>query len=814
MKNTIQNRLLLTLRNIKDLFILFEIQLIISFISFGVFSWRLAEAFKISIYDYLGVKLYAWVDIFFNPYESNLINYIFLCIATGLYSLLIYYILLSKKTHKLLEKEVGWINKKLFVGIIIGSSILFILASRYFVTYRTLPLCLIAFIPALHLFSNNLKVKLKIDSIGNRIRSVIIFENRGRSIRDITGTLLGILLLIICLEPLYLLNGSRPVYLVNEYDIYSATILDSGVIKNEVFLNGVKDSDLDTADVESTTVPTPSQWMMPPTLVVKPYTILQNLRTLILDLAAKDINTNNTPQELHHADYKEIPSFVSRNFLENIFHNMSRGQMNHIGHILNPINEYMLGKSIKEIYFQYGMGNTFIMKWTMELFGGISIDNYYKCYIFYLFYYLTFLLMVFVLFKDSGYVLCCFAVLAFAFFYQGYIGFIIAPGIIPTIHMFDAPVFILVLLFFRQNRLIYLIFAIVFSVLSIMVNQQFGVFLVASLIASLLLFANENRDGKTKKIWLLGIFFTAIIGITVYYLVSSKLPGNKFFYFLTGLFSWRAHRIIILLTIVYLTISYFLMFILKESRSYLKYIYLMIFVYTQGLFVYYYWAGLSNHLPTVMPFVGVQVFLVFYMIEKGIIPNTMFGHKIPSLFRVLSISILLVIILQNATIFYRQKALFLNNFASHRTYKWNYDRARLTTTINPEPINEGVSMIRRYSVDEPGIYIISRYDNLLPFLAERYSLMPFFEMSWHLFSDQESYEVIEMLRNRKPKYLFVDSNMGVENYLWDKLYPTFYNESAARRGRNEEMYKVFMAVGDDYEKVEKGALLSVYRRKH
>ena len=96
---------------------------------------------------------------------------------------------------------------------------------------------------------------------------------------------------------------------------------------------------------------------------------------------------------------KKYRSFVSRNFLENVFYNMSRGQINHIGHILNPINEYMLGKPIKEIYFQYGIGNTFIMKWTMELFGGISIENYYKCYIFYLIYFMTFLLMLFVLFE-------------------------------------------------------------------------------------------------------------------------------------------------------------------------------------------------------------------------------------------------------------------------------------------------------------------------------------------------------------------------------------------------------------------------------
>jgi hypothetical protein len=137
----------------------------------------------------------------------------------------------------------------------------------------------------------------------------------------------------------------------------------------------------------------------------------------------------------------------------------------------------------------------------------------------------------------------------------------------------------------------------------------------------------------------------------------------------------------------------------------------------------------------------------------------------------------------------------------------------LISTINPEPINKGINIIRKYSADGYGIYIISRYDNLLPFLAERYSLMPFFEMSWHLFSDWESKQAIEMLRNRKPRYLFVDTHMGGENYMWDILYPYFYNESASRRGRNMEMNKVFMAVSEDYEKIEEGPLLSVYRRK-
>lgn len=426
---------------------------------------------------------------------------------------------------------------------------------------------------------------------------------------------------------------------------------------------------------------------------------------------------------------------------------------------------------------------------------------------------MIFLVFLFVLFKESGYVLCCFAVLVFAFFYQGYIGFIIAPGIIPTIHMLDAPVFILLILYFRQNKIFYFLSAIVLSLLSIMLNQQFGFFLVASLIVSIFLFVNEKKEGREKRIWLSGTLLIMIISMIVYYLSGTNPPNNAFIYFLTGLFSWPAHRIIILLTICYFAISYLFMFMLKSSRHYLKYIYLMIFVYTQGLFVYYYWAGLVNHLPTIMPFVGVQVFLMVHMMQKNIIANTIFNQKMGSLIKILSISVLLVLILQNGAFFYRQRTLFLYNFTTHKTYKWNYDKARLISTINPEPINKGINIIRKYSADGYGIYIISRYDNLLPFLAERYSLMPFFEMSWHLFSDWESKQAIEMLRNRKPRYLFVDTHMGGENYMWDILYPYFYNESASRRGRNMEMNKVFMAVSEDYEKIEEGPLLSVYRRK-
>jgi hypothetical protein len=816
MKNLIQNRILPSLKVIKDLQILLKLQILISTIAFSILSWRLAGALKISLFDYLGTKLYAWTKVFYHPHESTLLNYLLLCIATGLYSLFIY-IFTNNNKYEIIKNEFGWIRKKIFIRILIGSAILLILAVKFFTTYRTLTLCLIALMPAFYFLGLNLKAKAKLKAIADLISALVSFENRKNSIREITFALLGFLLLIVSLEPLNILKSTNPVYLVNECDVYSNTILDSGIINNKIFLNNLEDSDIEAADVKNIPLPSGANFMMPPTREVKFYSILDNLRTLMVDLSGRAVNSDIALESDQEADNKQIRSFINKNFLENIFYNMSRGQINHIGHVLNPINEYMMGKSYNEIYFQYGLGNTFIMKWTMELFGGISIDNYYKCYLFYLIYFITFLLMLFVLFDDIGYILCCFAIVTFAFFYQGYIGFIIAPGIIPTIHMFDTIVIISLLLFFRQNRLIYLLSAILFTVLGIIINQQFGLFLVASLIVSLLVFLYENKDDAlTKKGWLLGILFTVIVSMSVYQLVSTNAAGDTFTYFLTGLFSWPAHRKIIMLTICYLAISYLFMFMLKNSRHYLKYIYLMIFVYTQGLFVYYYWAGLANHLPTVIPFVGVQLSLMFYMVQKNIITNGKIALKLMSFGKGFVIFILLLLIAQNATIFYRQKTLFLNNFVAHETYQWNYDRARLITTINPEPINEGIFMIRKYSSDSRGIYIISQYDNLLPFLSERYSLMPYFEMTWHLFSDKEVNDAIDRIRKSRPQYIFVDINIDQENIIdpWAKIYNSdgAKRERASRIGRYSELQKIFKAISPDYELIKKGDLISVYKR--
>jgi hypothetical protein len=166
--------------------------------------------------------------------------------------------------------------------------------------------------------------------------------------------------------------------------------------------------------------------------------------------------------------------------------------------------------------------------------------------------------------------------------------------------------------------------------------------------------------------------------------------------------------------------------------------------------------------------------------------------------------------------FYRSKELYDENFRQHAVYQWQFERARVVSTINPEPLRESISLIHKYSPRRNGgIYLLATYDKLLPFLAERYSLMPFFEMQWYLFSAKESADAVSRLTSARPEYLFVGNDLsGADADPWATLYDgTGINmERRSNFERRLELAKIFAAVADGYEKVEQGTLLSVYRR--
>ncbi len=793
---------------VTDKMFLLKIQAAVSGFALGIAAWKTATFVKQSLlsnYDF--GKTHQWLNIFFHPMDSGLLNYVFLCTVLGLCGLLMY-VFMGRQNIEHLRDRLEKVSPPLIFVLLICSIILLVFMA---VLPISVSLCL---------------------SLSVLLIPMFYLINFGRLLIASTA----ILFLFTSFQPLSIVKG--PVHLMNEYeDIFEETHLKQETINNKQFLDSISDEDIKSLALLNY-------------LYFKPYTSiglitrgeipygdtlaffksaenravsLNTFRDLQVSRlnALRSVGDHDTEQlveNLRHMDVDRIKKFCLNNSMEYMHQNISRGQINHLGHILNPVNEYLSGRPLKEIYMQYGFGNTLIFKWTTNLFGGPSIDNYYKCYIYYVLYFISFLVMLYILFKDWSYVFGGLAFLSLSFFGLGYTALIVAPGILPTRHIFDTTVIIFALLFFRHNRIAYLGLAWVFSILGIIVDRQFGIMMAATLIIPVSLYVIENMRGRLRFLWLPGILLLISLTFAAYHFTNIGTLGPTFLYFLLGLFSWPVNPIIVALTICYLVVSYLFMFLLRGERNYLKYVYLLVFAYTQGLFVYFYWSGLINHLFFAVRMAGLQLFLMIYMAEKGLFRNAEKARKFVGAVKGATFTILLFTLCFAVAFFYSEKIQFDRNFVNHKIYNWQFSRAHLITTINPEPIKNSINLIQKYSTSDKGIYIISKYDNLLPLLAERYSKMPFFdfELVWHLFSEKESNQVIKSLRSQMPDYLFVDTN--IDNYRddpWAKLFNNEWlvDERISRIGRYTELYNIFKSVSRDYEKVEEGTLLSVYKRK-
>lgn len=513
--------------------------------------------------------------------------------------------------------------------------------------------------------------------------------------------------------------------------------------------------------------------------------------------------------------------FLESNYLELFHQAITRGQINHIGHILNPINEYLAGKPLRDIQMQYGLGDTMLMKWTMDLFGGLSIQNYYKCYAYYIIYYVLSLLMLVYIFRNAGYVLGCLCALAASHFSYGYIGFILAPGIIPTIHFFDIFVIACLTAYLRSpGKTGRLALAFLAAAAGAMLNRQFGGILTAALTMTTLFYCYENKSGRARNTLTAAILTSFFLIVALSGFVTALSGAGSLKMYISGFFSWEPYPALVVFTVIYLTSSYIFFARLKTSRSYLKYLYLFLFLYSQGLFVYFYWSGLVNHLPMVTPFIALQLFTALFLVESETLSRD--GALSPGFSRLKQAVFVLVLacLPLSATRFYLGmfgERTFAENFDMHRKYAWNSNRARLISTIDPQPLKESLSQIGRYSGGENGIYILSQYDNLIPLLSGKYSRFQFFELPWYLVTAEAGMKSAALLERDKPEHIFVDNDIPDEKPdLWTLSYGAdriLSKENESRLGRLKELRKIFRSVSSNYTLVEKGPLLSVYRLK-
>ncbi len=772
--------------------------------------WELVTFVKSSVIGKLDVN--TWVYIFFHPSESSLFNYVIVAAFLGACALCLY---TGRLTSYVRNKSDG-IGYLLLVASPILSLSGLGTTAFFFTGLRPTVYALIFVIPLILFLTPSWKPdKLALVRRLSRMSLACSY----------------LILFALLLEPFFLMLG--PVYLMNEYqDLYGETLIRNKYVNNREFLGRFHENAYDFTlfqdlrnrykAINYRTIKSRS--------VVLAFVKSEDLRPIEayhdLDRKVNEPSTleggeklgDNSTIRNPNTDIEDIKSFYLNNVLEYQHQNMTRGQINHIGHILNPLNEYALGRPLDQSYFQYGVGNTFLMKWVTDLSGDLSLQGYYKCYVFYLIYAALFFIMLRMLFKgDRLFTLGSFAVYALAFFWTGFIGFVLAPGIMPSGHMFDVVVLILLVLFFSRKNLIFLGLAALASTLALLCSFQFGAILSTAfvLIAGLFILENFYKKGTYPAVAITVAMLALDVALLL--LLPAGKSAHDFHYFLLGYFSWEPERVIVVLTLFYLVVSYAFMLLLRPHREPVKYLYTFSFMYSQGLLVYFYWSGFLNHLPLVLPFLGVQLFLMLFVAHKVLLREREEARdKLRMGVAALTAGFFLLMLVA-AVSYYTGKQEFYNNFTDHRVYHWQFPRAKVITTINPSPLTEAVSLIDKYSEADDGIFIISRYDNLLPFLARKYSRMPQFELSWALISREDTAVAVDSIEKNRARFLFVDTDIDLTNKPfdpWNTLFISNFdkNERASRYGRLLELKKVFDGVRNNYRKIAKGELVSVYER--
>ncbi|MBA3754079.1 MAG: hypothetical protein H0X01_08090 [Nitrospira sp.] len=505
--------------------------------------------------------------------------------------------------------------------------------------------------------------------------------------------------------------------------------------------------------------------------------------------------------------------FLWKNHLEMHWQILSRWVIHHHNFVLGPINEYALGKPLKDINIQYGVFNIVLMKYLLEKTGGISYQNYFhKWFTVWPLYYILFVALAFLVFRDVYYV-AFICLLAFGFVNKiDYQFLFLGPGLNPIRHLYDIPVIACLYLYFKNGKTAFLIAGSLLGLIGILNNQQFGLFLVGSFFVTMLVKAFQKRGAASLREIVIGAMALVASGVIV---LGGNLGKNEMAsYYLEGFLGNIIDPNRLILMMLAISACYLVLLRLENTTSELKYTALFLLLYSQGVLIYYTWGGDDKHLFNIASILvlGGAAFI------KLVIDHSSVKRYEKVVVGSLIAVALVTVYIPGLLSYYSTRQEYESIFLTHKTYDWNLETAKFRSTMDPTYFVNSISLIQEYVPSDNAIHLISKYDNFLPFLAKKYSAMPFFDLQWFLLTDKEVNLCIERIKTQKPHYLFVDTDIDrdfngeiVTAELEFISGPA--GESLMRVQRLNLLKDIFAAVRDDYEPVKQGLLLTVYKRK-
>jgi len=348
------------------------------------------------------------------------------------------------------------------------------------------------------------------------------------------------------------------------------------------------------------------------------------------------------------------------------------------------------------------------------------------------------------------------------------------------------------------------------SVAAILNNKEFGLFLLLASVG--VLFVRMFNGESQKKKWeIAGLVIAALAGCILLCLPLGRDALAK--YYVAGLLGFRLRFLPVFMLLLGFGACCFLLVHFRRAAGGFKYVAMFLLFYSQQLLVYYVWGGVIDHFFIFLPIYALSGAALLKMCADA---NP--GMKTRENGALLAaLSVLFCVYGVSVINYYMDKRAYIKSFQNHKTYQWNLPRARFISTMNPVYFAQSVALIQKYAQGK-GIYMISKYDMFLPFLATKYQAMPFPELGQFLVSRKEMGICVEALKRDRPQFLFVDFNIdrdlsrdiiSADMPVWGYLN----EESIWRVERLSLLQEIWKEVRSSYEKVDSGGLLDVYRLK-
>lgn len=535
----------------------------------------------------------------------------------------------------------------------------------------------------------------------------------------------------------------------------------------------------------------------------------------------------------------EEQDFIAKNAMENKIKTMPGWFFFHHSWVLNSILAMSLDAAQKQVLI-YGWGSTVFLKNVMLLLGGVNFQNYFKvAFAFYPIYFFVFLATLYGVFRRVDFV-CIGAVLfSVSMMKLQYLAILLAPGYNPIRHVFD----MLIILFFffylkknvtaqsslnatshglsarsmnnqlQKNNQGYLFASLLLGFLSILWSKDFGLFLVLALIGTNIIRA-WVMDGFSWKSLL--FFLSSFVVAVVLYCLPLHGANYNLAYMLLGYTLPQISTFVIYMILVVLGVGYLLHLTYRNKvDSPYYWLSICLFFYVQAQLIYYVWCPSPEHFLVLAP----------TLIMLGLVWAVLFKEKESKALKKGTVRIgLLVCILLfgfyavTLVRFYKDRLAYEKNFSTHIVYDWLFRHAKFQTTMHPALFSEAIRFIHHYE-SHPAMYIISKYDAILPVLAHRYQALPVVNMMLDLMSYDDIERCVQAINRDKPQYIFVDTDIARERRTdilseSDSLVADgYYHESYVRALAHKSSQQLFVRIQNDYQAIEKGRLLTVYQRK-